>query len=40
MPAPSANDLSAAGHDAAVHRLVARDNLYSIAAAIEEAADS
>jgi len=37
---PSANDLPAAGHAAAVHRLVARDNLYSIAAAIEEAADS
>ena len=36
---PSTSELPA-GHTAAGHRLVARDNLYSIAAALEQAADS
>lgn len=33
-------DLLSARHGAGGHRLVARDNLYGIAAALEEAADS
>ena len=37
---PSASDLPTAGHASAGHRLVARDNLYGVAAALEEAADS
>jgi hypothetical protein len=36
----SASELLTSGRTAGAHRLVARDNLYSIATALEEAADS